>query len=157
MKIAVSGATGSLGKAVMQHLTDQGHEVLGLGRNEAKIQALEGEGFTMRKCDILDVNAIENCIIGIDVMVHCAAFASPFGSKRKHFETNLQVELRIFSLRQNTALSNVLSPSHPHLYLTVVDPISNTLMTYRTSQCGPNIIMVPVSMMPSYSACLNRI
>ena len=46
MKIAVSGATGSLGKAVMQHLTDQGHEVLGLGRNEAKIQALEGEGFT---------------------------------------------------------------------------------------------------------------
>ena len=40
MKIAVSGATGSLGKAVMQHLTDQGHEVLGLGRNEAKIQAL---------------------------------------------------------------------------------------------------------------------
>ena len=66
-------------------------------------------------------------------------------------------ELRIFSLRQNTALSNVLSPSHRHPYLTVVDQISNTLMTYRTSQCGPNIIMVPVSMMPSYSACLNRI
>ena len=40
MKIAVSGATGSLGKAVMQHLTDPGHEVLGLGRNVKKIQDL---------------------------------------------------------------------------------------------------------------------
>ena len=79
MKIAVSGATGSLGKAVMQHLTDQGHEVLGLGRNEGKIQALESDGFTMKKCDILDVNEIENSIIGVEILVHCAAFASPFG------------------------------------------------------------------------------
>ena len=116
MKIAVSGATGSLGKAVMQHLTDQGHEVLGLGRNVGKIQALEAEGFAMQKCDILDVNAIENSIIGIDVLVHCAAFASPFGSKRKYFETNLQGTKNIFIAAKYRSVKRIITISSASIF-----------------------------------------
>ena len=63
MKIAVTGATGSLGGAVLKYLASKGHEVVGLGRNEAKLSQLSEDGFEMINCDILDVNAIENSII----------------------------------------------------------------------------------------------
>jgi len=116
MKIVVSGATGSLGKAVMQHLTEQGHELLGLGRNEAKIKAMETEGFVMQKCDILDVNAIENSIIGTDLLVHCAAYASPFGSKRKYFETNLQGTKNIFIAAKYRSVKRVIVISSASIF-----------------------------------------
>ena len=116
MKIAVSGATGSLGKAVMQHLTDQGHEVLGLGRNVNKIQALESDGFTMKKCDILDVNEIENSIVGVEILVHCAAFASPFGSKRKYFQTNLQGTKNIFIAAKYRSVRRVVVISSASIF-----------------------------------------
>ena len=76
MKIAVTGATGSLGGAVLKRLASEGHEVVGLGRNEAKLSQLTKDGFEVANCDILDVNAIENSIIGVDILVHCAAYAA---------------------------------------------------------------------------------
>ena len=67
MKIAVTGATGLLGGAVLKYLASSGREVVGLGRNEAKLSQLSEDGFEMINCDILDVNAIENSIIGVDI------------------------------------------------------------------------------------------
>ena len=38
-----------------------------MGRNEAKLSQLTEDGFEVANCDILDVNAIENSIIGVDI------------------------------------------------------------------------------------------
>ena len=49
MKIAVTGATGSLGGAVLKYLASKGHEAVGLGRNEAKLSQLSEDGFEMMR------------------------------------------------------------------------------------------------------------
>ena len=116
MKIVITGATGSLGRAVMQHLTKQGHEVLGLGRNETKLQSLEAEGFAVQKCDILEINQIENSIIGMDMLVHCAAFASPFGSRRRYFESNLQGTKNIFIAAKYRSIKRVIVISSASIF-----------------------------------------
>ena len=116
MKIVITGATGSLGRAVMQHLAKQGHEVLGLGRNETKLQSLEAEGFAVQKCDILEVNQIENSIIGMDMLVHCAAFASPFGSRRRYFESNLQGTKNIFIAAKYRSIKRVIVISSASIF-----------------------------------------
>lgn len=116
MKVAVSGATGSLGCAVLKRLAGEGHEVLGLGRNETKINQLVDDGFNVIKCDILDVNAIENAIIDTDVFIHCAAYASPFGSRRKYFETNLQGTKNVFIAARYRSVKRVIVISSASIF-----------------------------------------
>ena len=116
MKIAVTGATGSLGGAVLKYLASEGHEVVGLGRNEAKLSQLSEDGFEMINCDILDINAIENSIIGVDILVHCAAYASPFGSRRKYFETNVQGTKNVFIAAKYRSVKRIIVISSASIF-----------------------------------------
>ena len=40
MKIVVTGATGTLGMAIMERLRKEGNSVIGLGRSQTKIKQL---------------------------------------------------------------------------------------------------------------------
>lgn len=90
MRVLVTGATGSLGSAVVQRLSENGHTVTGLGRSLAKIKRLKERGFNVEQCNLLDQASLNQQVAGHDVIVHCAAFAAPFGRKRTFFETNVE-------------------------------------------------------------------
>jgi len=66
MKIAVTGATGTLGKAIMLRLSEAGHSVIGIGRNQAKITAMQNQNHVMKRCDIGNL-AVYDCIIELKV------------------------------------------------------------------------------------------
>jgi len=116
MKIAVTGATGSLGSAILRRMVEEGHDVLGLGRNEGKIQGLKDEGFEMKSCDILDINSIENGVKGMDVVIHCAAFASPFGSRRKFFNTNVKGTKNVFNAANYRSVKRIIVISSASIF-----------------------------------------
>ncbi len=90
VRVLVTGATGSLGSAVVQRLSKNGHTVTGLGRSLAKIKRLKERGFNVEQCNLLDQASLNQQVAGHDVIVHCAAFAAPFGRKRTFFETNVE-------------------------------------------------------------------
>ena len=92
MRIVVTGATGSLGTALMYRLRDQNHSLLGLGLSEAKLKFLSDEGFDMKRCDIGELATLTECVADCDVVVHCAAFAAPFGSKKDSFKPMYKVQ-----------------------------------------------------------------
>ena len=45
MNIAVTGATGTLGKAIMFRLREAGYSVVGIGRNQSKITDMKNQNF----------------------------------------------------------------------------------------------------------------
>ena len=87
MRIVVSGATGSIGSMMMERLS-QSHEVIGLGRDQNKINKMKPL-FEMKSCD-LESKEFEQIIATTDCFIHCAAFAAPKG-KATHFQKNVDI------------------------------------------------------------------
>ena len=54
IKVAITGATGSLGKSLAYYFTKMKASVLLIGRNEKKLQAVKNRGFHL--CEVMKRN-----------------------------------------------------------------------------------------------------
>jgi dihydroflavonol-4-reductase len=72
VKTAVTGGTGVVGRALVRHLVDQGHQVTGLARSAAAGRALEGLGATVVEGDVLDPGSLVTALDGHDWVFHVA-------------------------------------------------------------------------------------
>ena len=70
MKIAVLGATGATGKLFTALALENGHDVVALVRNAAKIQE-GGDRLRVLVGDATDEQAVMNLVQGVDVVVSC--------------------------------------------------------------------------------------
>ena len=109
MKVVVTGATGSLGQALMSRLRQENYSVLGLGLSPDKIENLKSQGFDMKRCDVTNLQQVKDSIKGSDIIIHCAAFAAPFGSKKKFFSTNVEGTKNIFLAAKNSSVSRIIA------------------------------------------------
>ena len=82
---AITGGSGTLGKAFAKGLVEQGVRVFTLSRNEetsnAMVKEFKNQGFEIEsiKCDVLDETSVENAVNEIiqkagkvDILVNCA-------------------------------------------------------------------------------------
>jgi nucleoside-diphosphate-sugar epimerase len=78
MKVLVTGATGFVGKAIVEKLSETGFDVLSAGRR--KLSAKENTP-NFIQLDITDVESLENlkALKNIDVIIHSAGLAHQFG------------------------------------------------------------------------------
>jgi len=58
VKIFVAGATGVLGRRLVQQLTAKGHEVVGLARNAENAKRIRELGGEPRHADMFDVDSL---------------------------------------------------------------------------------------------------
>jgi nucleoside-diphosphate-sugar epimerase len=73
MKVFVTGATGVLGRRLVDRLADRDHEVVGLARDEAGERTVEAEGGTARRGDVLEPATLERAVDDdVEVLVHAA-------------------------------------------------------------------------------------
>ena len=72
MRVFVTGATGFIGSAIVQELTSAGHEVLGLARNEAGVNALRGLGVQSHRGDLSDTHSLAAGARHCDGVIHTA-------------------------------------------------------------------------------------
>lgn len=86
----------------MQRLTTKGHSVKGIGRSQQKIEHLKAKGFELYRCNLLDLEALKNHANNMDVIVHCAAYAAPFGKKSQFFSTNVMGLEHVFKAVGNS-------------------------------------------------------
>ena len=81
MQVFIAGATGVLGRRLVDHLTDSGHEITGLVRDERGERIVERRGGTARRGDVLDPETIERAMDDdVEVVIH-AATAVPDSTK----------------------------------------------------------------------------
>jgi len=89
MRIALTGATGFVGGALVGRLLAERQEVRALARPSRKADELEARGATVIRGDLSDADAIERAVEGAEVVYHLGARVSGTGTEREFMETNL--------------------------------------------------------------------
>lgn len=74
MKVALIGATGTVGSRLTQELVKRGHRVTGIVRHPAKQN--RREGLTLLQGDVQDEAALAKLVAGHDAVMHSAKFVS---------------------------------------------------------------------------------
>ena len=67
MKVALIGASGFVGTAILKELLQRGHQVTAIARHPEKVK--KAEHITVVSADVLDENAVTNAIKGHDAVV----------------------------------------------------------------------------------------
>ncbi|MBB5637738.1 hypothetical protein HDF26_000932 [Pedobacter cryoconitis] len=68
MNIALIGASGFVGSAILKEALDRGHEVTAIVRHPEKI-TLHHDHLTLEKADVLDVEQVKNAVNGKDAVI----------------------------------------------------------------------------------------
>ena len=91
IKILVTGATGFAGGNILCYLADKYSptEVIGSGRNKEKAKELIAQGYSILVGDLLDIDFVRDMLSGFDVIVHCAAKSSIWGSYDSFYKANV--------------------------------------------------------------------
>jgi nucleoside-diphosphate-sugar epimerase len=71
--ILVTGATGFVGRHVVQALRNDGHDVRALVRNPRRGEALVKQGATLTQGDVTDPASLRSAVAGCDTVVHLVA------------------------------------------------------------------------------------
>ncbi|WP_135301948.1 NAD-dependent epimerase/dehydratase family protein [Haloarcula amylovorans] len=80
MHVFVSGATGVLGRRLVERLADRGHTVSGLARDDAGADLVEARGGAPRRGDVLDSDSLADAMYDPEAVIH-AATALPTATK----------------------------------------------------------------------------
>lgn len=89
MKALVTGATGCLGRNLVERLAADGHEIVATGRNVAAGEKLRALGAEFVAADIADHTALAEAARGCGTVFHCAALASPWGDYQQFYNANV--------------------------------------------------------------------
>ena len=87
MKILVTGGGGFLGRHIVRMLMKQGHEVVAYQRSEQP--DLAGYGVQVEQGSLLESEPLRAALRGCDAVIHTAAKAGVWGSRRDYCGTNL--------------------------------------------------------------------
>jgi nucleoside-diphosphate-sugar epimerase len=108
MRILLTGGTGNVGPAVIEHLSGLGHDVLTVGRREQ----MDVPGGTYRQCDINDYDALLAAMRGHDAIVRLAALANPVGRPgRDVFRVNDLGTFNVFEAAAECGITRVVGAS----------------------------------------------
>ncbi|WP_396612144.1 NAD-dependent epimerase/dehydratase family protein [Haloferax sp. S1W] len=73
MRIVITGSTGVLGRRLVDRLSDRGHEVVGLVRDEEGEAVVKRRGGTPRYGDVLDTETLRQAVDDdVEVLIHAA-------------------------------------------------------------------------------------
>ena len=117
MRVLVTGATGFLGGMVTQDLVAQGHDVVAMGRDTAKLAQITGAETIA--CD-LSQGALPT-LEPADAMIHCAALSSPWGPHAAFEAANVVGTVRAVALARTIKVRRFVNIASPTVYFTMQD------------------------------------
>ncbi|OBG34821.1 sugar epimerase family protein [Mycobacterium sp. E3198] len=116
MRIAVTGASGVLGRGLAARLLTQGHHVVGIARRRPESWPSAAEFVA---ADIRDAAAVERAIGGADVIAHCAW-------ARNSEQVNIGGTRNVLQAIAATGARRIVFPSSAHVYGAAGAPLAET-------------------------------
>jgi len=112
-KAIITGATGGLGRNLGEFLAKEGWEVLGFGRNETIGKELN---FTFKSFDLSSLDACLEAFEEADVVFHCAARSSPWGSYELFYKDNVVATKNVLEAMKKHNIPKIVYVSTPSVY-----------------------------------------
>lgn len=117
LKVAVTGATGFIGRYICAELLQRGAHVIGVVRNPDRVPALQQQGVSMRKADLSDVVSLERGFDGADAVISNAAlFKLDNSDWRDHEQTNIQGSRNVLQAANAAGVKRVIVVSSCGVY-----------------------------------------
>ena len=113
MKVLITGATGFLGKYVVEELKNNGYQVVAFGRNEKIGKALIDSNIEFFKGDIENKEDLLRAFQGCSAVIHAAALSTVWGKWNNFYKVNVLGTRNIVEIceKQGLKLVFVSSPS----------------------------------------------
>lgn len=115
----ITGATGFLGGAIARRLLQEGERVIALGRDRAKLAALQAAGAETCALDLSSDDPLPALNAG--GLVHCAALSSPWGTRAAFEHANVVGTRRALQLARNAGVRRFVHVSSPSVYFRFAD------------------------------------
>ncbi len=154
MKVIVTGGTGFVGRHLVWHLAQQGHEVVFTGRRpeaaadvlahlpaRAQVRWLALDHGQAGAAETLLRNAE-----GADALVHCAALSSPWGRQEDFYRANVASTAEVLAACEQWQIRRLVHISTPSIYFDFHDheqvredhplpkPVNNYARTKRQAE-----------------------
>ncbi|KZS69787.1 hypothetical protein A4G29_01540 [Mycobacterium kansasii] len=113
MRVAVTGASGVLGRGLVARLLSQGHQVVGIARHRPESWPSAADFVT---ADIRDAAAVRRAITGADVVAHCAWARSPGPDSHLSHLVNIDGTRNIVEAMSTSGTGRIVFPSSAHVY-----------------------------------------
>lgn len=142
MKALVTGATGFLGGALTRRLKSMGWDVTTLGRNAKKLDALEAQGIKVESIDLKNKNGLIEACADQEIVFHCAAFPSPWGSYEKFYQANVIGTRNVIAACEANKVKRLVYVSTPSIYFNYTsrtnikesDPLPEPVSNYAATK-----------------------
>ncbi|SON61904.1 Prodigiosin synthesizing transferase PigC [Mycobacterium simulans] len=113
MRVAVTGASGVLGRGLAVRLLSQGHEVAGIARHRPESWPSPADFVS---ADIRDAGAVARAIAGADVVAHCAWARNPGPDHRISHQVNVDGTSNVLAAMAETKAERIVFTSSAHVY-----------------------------------------
>lgn len=124
--VAVTGATGFLGRYIVDALLARQAKVVGVVRNPDRVPELKAKGVELRPADLADPQALAEGFRGADAIVSNAAlFAIANRNWEEHVRTNLKGTENVFDAAQAAGVKRIVHVSSVAVYRKHKQPLSD--------------------------------
>lgn len=126
MIVLITGATGFLGgRAVETFAKDNSFSrIIATGRNQNNNAVIQSEKVTYRFGDLSEQNFVKSLFDSrIDLVIHCAAFSSPWGDKNIFYKSNYLTTKYLIEESKKMKINRFIYISTPSIYFDYQDKI----------------------------------
>lgn len=143
MKILVTGATGFLGKYILEELAAHGHQLIAFGRNEVVGKTLVNENVQFVQGDFSALDEITDAAKGMDAIVHAGALSTVWGKWDAFYQANVLGTQNVLQACAQNQIKRLVFISSPSIYAAPKDqlhiqeseaPVQNDLNFYIKSK-----------------------
>ena len=157
-KVLVTGATGFLGKYVVEELVEHGYQVRAYGRNSKVGRSLENSSVSFFQGDLTKVEDVLEAFKGMDMVVHAGALSTVWGPWEDFYQANVLGTKYVLEACRQTGIQRLVYVSSPSIYAAPKDqlaikesdaPEENNLNNYIRSKLASEKLFKDYSDVPS--------
>lgn len=118
MKAIITGATGGLGRNLLEFLVLQNWQVVAFGRDEKIGKSLGVEFYAF---DLSDFEQTKKNFQKADIVFHCAALSSPWGKYEEFYKANVIATKNVLKAMELFNIKKIVHVSTPSIYFDFQD------------------------------------